>query len=92
MSLQKWRVKINSPILFRNKDLKNQVRNLSRVRKDKLELNTRVLDLEKQIYETRETYETYETQAEDELKKGKQVNPRYALRHGDIYILLGSRF
>ncbi len=84
MSLQKWRVNINSPILFRNKDLKNQVRNLSRVRKEKLELNTRVLDLEKQIYETRETYETYETQAEDELKKGKQVNHRYALRHGEF--------
>ena len=65
--------------MFRNKDLKNQVRNLSRFRKEKLELNTRVLDLEKQIYETCETYKTYETQAEDELKKGKQVNPRYAL-------------
>ena len=60
--------------LFRNKDLNSQARNLSRARKEKLELNTRVLDLEKQIYETCETLRSKMTLAEDELKKGKQVN------------------
>lgn len=54
--------------------MKTEMVNLSRLKREKLELNTELLDLEKQIYEMTESLRSKMGLAEQNLKQYKQVN------------------
>jgi len=67
----------------RNKTLKTAMTNLGKVKREKFELNTKVLDLEKQIYETSEAERAKVDAAEIQNKKSKMALDEALRREGE---------
>ena len=61
-------------LFYRNKEIKDKITSLGPVRREKFKLDSRILDLEKEIYEKNETYREEITALEDAYRKTKLVN------------------